>query len=183
MKQGDILVCEGYGKLSNGIKRYQKYICNAIPPGVWLSHVAMMCSKTHVFETTTLNEWCGKKGAQCNPANEWLHHYNGRIWIRRQRIEIPDAYRIPKIIEDNFPDGFPYENGIPGLLELLFTGIPWIKYKTKEPHCTEAIATILLDLGVFPADSLIATNKMPPHCWWNHPLLEQYYHEPVLIKP
>ena len=59
----------------------------------WIGHTAMVyrspeTGQLSVYESTTQNKFSGKSGVQLTPMGLWLHHYPGRVKIRR--VTIPD---------------------------------------------------------------------------------------------
>lgn len=174
----DLLLCSGEGDLSKRIQWFQR-ITGWPKPDNELSHVAAVYKTTKtglsVIESTTLNKWCGKKGVQINPFNEWLDNYNGRVWVKQLFFNRKPYNK--KILDFWLANrNRPYEHGIPGMLELFLCGLmlsakikkifPNFKpLQTKNPHCTELIAELLVALDMFTID--LDTNRMPPALWWN----------------
>ena len=173
MKTGDLILCSGNSRMSDGIRAYQCVFCREVcNEARRLSHVAAVgLSNLTIYETTTYNEWCDKHGAQENLVQDFLGNYNGDIWLRK--LEMPLSardfvlYRHAIITSANLP----YENGIPGKMELLLAGIQWDwfapiarKFQTKNPHCSERVANVMKAAGMLPADT--RTNKLPPWEWW-----------------
>jgi hypothetical protein len=137
-----------------------------------MSHVAKFI-RGEVFEATTLNAWCNKKGFQSNPYLSWIQYYTGRVWVRKTQdcgIDESAYYNAAYAML-----GTPYESGIPGLLELtltsLATKIPGLKdwarkhLETKELHCSEINVKLAQAGGYY--DLCIRPNKMPPYTFWN----------------
>ena len=117
-------------------------------------------SGLYVFESTTGNaEWSGVSGVQINPYHKWLGNYDGRVWLRNlQPVTRP---KNTKVITDMVNMiGTPYEDGIPGLLELALTFNPDIRIDTPEVHCTEAGVIINKSCGLFKPET--DAHKMPP---------------------
>jgi hypothetical protein len=200
MKTGDIILCSGTGPLSQLIIKYNRVVMKMTGPAAEISHVAMIGPRdTEVFEATTLNKWCNKKGVQINDFEEWLFYYPGRVWIRESCIlgtgesamdSITSVMRIRMQAEMCKLIGKSYESGIPGALELAFVGldIPWLSEwwrlhlrTTKYVHCSEVDALLLQAGGVLPATA--RPNKLPPCLWWDLiPELNYYYDKPEQIK-
>jgi len=156
-------------------------------PAATISHVAMIVEMPpetaelfggkvdpyglYVTETTTLNKWCGKSGLQINGFVEWLENYEGSVYVRSVRCPELDGKNrelIAYIFEHlTNPKTRVYENGIPGLLELLLCefGIQKAILNTAELHCTEWIAEIEKKFGVL--EDIISNNRMPPCEWWD----------------
>jgi len=174
MKTGDIILCAGNSRMSDGIRAYQNVFCReCCDEARKLSHVAAvgLSNPPAIYETTTYNKWCDKAGAQENPAQEFLDNYDGDIWLRE--LDNPLGWRSLVLYRHAIitSANLPYENGIPGKLELLLAGIQWDwfapiarKCHTKNPHCTERVANVMKAAGMIPADT--RTNKLPPCEWW-----------------
>ncbi|GAF96471.1 unnamed protein product, partial [marine sediment metagenome] len=62
---GDIFLCSGEGPMSKGIIAYNKF-CGVRGEAAEISHVAMGATYQRVWESTTENDWAGKKGTQVN---------------------------------------------------------------------------------------------------------------------
>lgn len=198
---GDILLCSGNSWMSNQIKRTQKLFCRMdgrdlkkMKEAVEISHIAMATS-LNVFEATTLNKWCGKRGVQENPYSKWIENYNGRVWVRRLSSCEDVRLAILEAVTANL--GRKYENGIPGFFELLLAGISWDcfndrphlarKLRTKDGlHCSEVTAIVLQNAFVLKENA--RPNKLPPMEWWGNGKLDELlnsgflYSEPILIK-
>ena len=172
MKTGDLLICQGNGALSKQIISAQKVFCKLqkrpITEAVNISHVAIVVElfeKNYVFESTTLNDWCGKKGVQVNPYDKWVANYNGKVWIREgQPVPEQDVFAEKAVSYLSFP----YENGIPGGLELLLSGIDfpcfrWLARRMethKGIYCSEVIVNLLKAQKMLWAR--LNEHKMPP---------------------
>jgi len=198
---GDILLCSGNSSLSNSIKRYQKITTKGrnLGKAVNLSHVAGIIQdwdgQPWVYESTTHNKWAadgaGKKGTQINPFDEWLKNYDGDVWCRKFNGVIVDQQTF--IWHAIQSQAIPYENGIPGKVELLLTELEWkwlneIHRITKQPHCTEAWAMMLMQPSAGVLSAKTVPSKLPPCEWWGNGKLEALlvegysYSEPRLIK-
>jgi len=120
---GDELLCSGTSVMSKSIICYNK-LTGIRGDAAEISHVAKYVDGD-VFEATTFNKWCNKKGYQSNPFRDWIEHYNGRVWVRQiSGIEID----VPKYFQSAYGLlGTPYENGISGVLELILVawGLKW----------------------------------------------------------
>jgi len=191
MNTGDILLCSGNSFLSRRIITYNKVVMGMTGLAAELSHVAMVgASPAGVFEATTLNKWCGKKGVQINDFNLWYWNYPGRIWIREGKDTITLAMRALMVSRMNQLVGTKYEHGIPGVLELALAGfkIPWLSNEiaqylcTKDGiHCSEADGEVLKFAEILL--ETFRTNKNPPCLWWRAILgLDKYYGKPRQIK-
>lgn len=212
MKTGDLILCSGNGKLSKRIINYQNILrkldddSTLTEEDCQISHVGMVVSNgVEVFESTTMNEWCGKKGVQINPFPEWLDNYNGNVWIRK--MILPKTGKYAKIYNNPIYDeiqsnaesliGKPYENGICGALELALAGIQWEwfvnkfklaeKLKTKDAvFCSEVDAIVYQKVGIL--NKFVRANKMPPCQWFGNGsfdknLINEFsFGEPILIK-
>ena len=170
----DILLCSGEGRFSRIIQRANKL---AVYAGVdaSISHVALVLktsSLVWVFESTTMNKYCGKSGVQINVFDEWLENYKGSVYVRKIHCERPEG--IDNWMAEQV--GRPYENGLGGLLELLtvYTPHQWLnktkfgrwlrgKLRTPEVHCSEIDAECLQKFGLMMA---IRVNKLPPPLWF-----------------
>lgn len=192
MNIGDIILCEGNGFISRRIKAYNRIVMGVEGPAAGISHVAMIGPyEDYVFEATTLNEFSGKKGVQYNPYAEWLWHYNGHVWIREQKEGAikPRQIQLMSWCMEKL-EGIPYENGVPGCLELLLAGIsiPWLSNEIAQRlatqnnlHCSEADARVLKMGSILPITT--RANKLPPCLWWGSITeLDKYYYKPVQIK-
>ena len=174
----DILLCVGNSSMSKRIQWYQRMFCDVTDEAAQISHVAMIARNWmpgavgmersgygEVFESTTLNKWADKKGSQTNPLWTWLQHYKGDVYLlplqfARVRVHFN---KLDRLIAE--AKGQPYEDGIPGLIELLLCGMPWIKNTpTDSPHCSEQNVRALQAAGLFDADQL--PNKFPPCEFW-----------------
>jgi len=186
----DILLCSGNGGLSNKIKWFQK-LTGAPEEQAQISHVAGVSQSRSVGdlwaqESTTFNKWCNKKGVQENQFSLWLENYNGKVWVRKLDFERTRAFYK---MDENFwklHQDEPYENGIPGYVELLFCGLmlnekikkyfPNFKpFRTKNPHCTElqALRLIWHDLLMAGVD----VNRLPPWLFWSE--IDKYIKCPI----
>lgn len=177
LRTGDELLCSGKGRLSRLIIQYNM-LAGAQGGAIPISHVAKYVGGM-VFEATTLNEWCGKKGYQKNPFYQWLDNYNGSVWVRQmQGVQIDET---DYIIAASELIGTPYESGIPGVLELALTRVavklPWLQgfarkhLQTKNLHCSEANVILSQEAGYY--DDNVRPNKMPPYTFWPGGLYEK----------
>ena len=184
---GDELLCKGNGKMSKAIIWYNG-LMGVTGPAKQISHVAKYIDGM-VFEATTLNKWCGKKGYQKNEFAEWLRNYDGSVWVRHlEDIQIDDTEYI---IEASKLLGRPYENGIPGVLELLLTSVavktPWLSdfardhLQTKEIHCSEANVKLSQMMNYY--DLQARPNKLPPYQFWTGGLYEKGILKGRLLDP
>jgi len=196
LQTGDELLCSGTGRLSKVIIFYNR-LCGVGGEAAELSHVAKYIQgylhDGSVFEATTLNKWCNKKGYQHNLFSEWLSNYAGRVWVRQvQGCDITDAEYCTRALGLL---GTPYENGVPGILELVFVdwALKWRVLKnwarkhlaTKEIHCSEANVHLSQMAGYY--DLSIRPNKMPPHEFWPGGRYEKgfirgHLNEPIRLK-
>ncbi len=179
LQSGDILLCEGKSKLSKRIQWFQR-LTGADDAAAKISHVAGVVKYANMvmpyaMESTTFNEWAGKRGVQLNKFDKWVYYYDGIIKVRKLDFERTQDYRDRDrdFWMDHMHD--PYESGIMGGLELLLCGLRldravrwvWPSYEplvTKEPHCSELIARRLEVHNMLPRSSA-PTNRMPPHLW------------------
>jgi len=187
LQTGNEILCSGTGHLSKLIIKYNK-LMGIKGQAVELSHVAkFICG--NVFEATTLNKWCNKKGYQMNPFADWLEHYSGKVWVRQTQ-----GLFINESIYEKIAIGMlatPYESGIPGLLELLFTGIaaktPGLKrlakkyLETKNLHCSEANVILSQKGGYY--DEAARPNKLPPSTFWRGGKYERGFTRGILLPP
>jgi len=174
MKTGDIILCAGNSRMSDGIRAYQHVFCRDVCDEAHrLSHIAAvgLSNPPTIYETTTYNKWCDKAGAQENPAQDFLDNYDGDVWLRELKIPLIWKELITYRNATYLSAKLPYENGIPGKLELLLAGIEWNwfapiakKFQTKNPHCSERIANVMKAVGMLPTNT--RTNKLPPCEWW-----------------
>ena len=159
--------------MSDGIRAYQRVFCRDVCDEAHrLSHVAAvgLTRSPTIYETTTYNQWCNKRGAQENFAQDFLDNYDGDVWLRE--LEIPLSTKVVLYRHAIYTSAnMPYENGIPGTFELLLAGIQWDwfapiakHFQTKNPHCSERVANVMKAAGMLPADT--RTNKLPPCEWW-----------------
>lgn len=188
LSTGDILLCSGNGGWSRRIKKYQEI---ALKLGLirtgdvgrdwgWMldmSHVAAISGGGLVAEATTMNEWAigpdgkPKRGYQVNPFGRWLENYDGAVWVRK--LNIPEGWafdtRAEMAMQDEAVLGTPYENGIPGGLELFWCGMDIfreaaiLRLQTTQIHCTEGRGNIMQIVGIL--SKKVRTNKLPP-CMW-----------------
>ncbi len=188
----DIILCAGNGKMSRLIQHYNRVI-GVDGEAATISHVAMYYHGAFLhagqrrplcFESTTLNKWAGKEGVQLNSFQKWLDNYDGKVYIRKLDFE-RTAFHIKRL--DSFTlsqIGMPYESGIPGKIELLFTGmsIPifsqWRK-RTIEIHCSENNVEAL-QYGKLYLPT-VYPNKMPPFEFWNGGRFETFLLKPIEI--
>lgn len=193
----DLLLCSGTAKESRLIIRYQR-LMGAEGTAAEISHVAGIVESPYfemprVAEATTLNKWANKSGFQINDFDRWLENYPGRVWVRQMMPEYTDPRRAYQ--EALRQVGTPYENGIPGFLELAFCGIEWQWFRmtfrvgkrleTKSLHCTENKVQRLQSLGLVL--NSVNANKMPPYQFWPGGKLDKnlvgcIYGEPVQLK-
>ena len=173
----NILVCSGNGFLSKKIKMVNK-LTGVEGIAQEMTHSALRLAsspRSNVFESTTLNKWCGKTGVQLNPYAKWLDNYNGHVWERTLDFK-PDAEQCADFISDNLSK--PYENGIPGIWELLMCGLrinP--KSNLANLHCTELIVAFLQYLGVMKTTmdgEPVLPNNFPPHTFWEGGDVERF---------
>jgi hypothetical protein len=143
-----------------------------------------------VFEATTLNSWCGKKGVQANPFEAWIKNYDGNVWIREGFNHITSLQYGRMYEKMNALIGTPYENGIPGAMELFLAGfkIPWLSDNIAQNlrthtalHCSEADGEVLKYASILSL--WVRTNKIPPCLWWSFiDEINAYYAAPKQIK-
>ena len=191
---GDLLLCCGNSPMSRRIVKAQKLFTRLegveLGLAVGVSHEAMIRRAwpglESVFEATTLNTWAGKKGVQENKFTEWLANYDGGVFVRRmETTPVGGACYLPERIigASRRLIGTPYENGIPGMVELLAACIElkWLSGRLglaerlrtqRRLHCSESVALVLRQVGILRAD--IRPNKLPPCQWWGTGKLEAY---------
>ena len=182
LRDCDLVLCSGNGKLSKAIQKFQKYT-GAPKKSRHISHVAGIKRfgpadrYAGLQESTTKNKWCGRKGVQINFFREWLEHYSGKVYIKQLNMCRDLTF---KDFDNDFWDEHKndkYENGIPGALELLLCGLRLHRFVrtvfgdynptfTKNPHCTELQAQRLDTHHLW--NTLIFPNRMPPWIWWDH---------------
>ena len=170
LRTGDELLCSGTGPLSKLIIWFNE-LAGIMGPPAELSHVAKFISGD-VFEATTLNKWCLKKGYQSNPFPVWLQNYPGRVWVRQLTGVDIDEFKYFQTAYGLL--GTPYENGIPGFIELLMAGIlkkiPFLSFiskrmlETTELHCSEANVKLSQKMRYY--NKSVKPNKMPPSQFW-----------------
>jgi len=177
LQSGDLILCAGNGKWSKRIQKVQKYT-GAPKEFAGITHVAGYVDEeqsehsglAEVMESTTLNEFAGKRGVQKNPMCLWLPNYDGEVYVRKMDFT-RDAtfYDKDEWFWDDHKDD-DYENGIPGGLELLLCAlrlhrfVPWYTpMATKELHCGELIAHRLERHNLW--NKVIMANRMPPWVW------------------
>jgi hypothetical protein len=188
----DILICQGNSWLSTKIAWTQKLMGYPLPDRN-STHVALIVrlnmnevkrlesscgcfinadpNDLYVFETTTLNKWCGKKGLQINPFGRWLENYNGTVGVRRLEFDRTETRKnLMKFIAQHItdPKAKQYESGILGGLELALCVLGYRKHiiETNRLHCTEVIAECLKTLGLMQNNSAAPdNNRMPPTMW------------------
>ncbi len=176
----DVLLCSGSGFLSKRIQRYNQLI-GIKGPAAQISHVALIGpTADEVFEATTINAWAGKRGVQINRLNDWLRNYEGMVW--RRPLIWPERFtpmfrdmliRRAKVRMQTLV-GTPYENGIPGALELALCGIEWAwfrdlfdtenRLRTKSLHCSESAVVVYQESDL--CGLTIRANKCPPCQFW-----------------
>ncbi len=172
----DRLLCVGHSKFSRYIYKTQKIVGYSEEESR-ITHVAGVdvCEydeTLHVQESTTLNEFSGKKGVQINGFEPWIDNYNGEVYVKK--LDFTRNAEFYKI-EDSFwlkHKDDPYESGIPGGFELLMCVLGVHRYipyytpmSTKELHCSDEYAMrvdahCLWEKRIFP-------NRMPPAMWLN----------------
>jgi hypothetical protein len=187
LQTGDELLCSGSGRMSKAIIWYNK-LMGVRGDAQQLSHVAKYI-RGNVFEATTLNEWCDKRGYQYNPFDLWLYNYPGKVWVRQtEGCDICESEYITHAVRLL---GTPYESGIPGLIELMLTSAAirtkWFsqfarnRLRTKELHCSEANVKLSQFGGYY--DLSIRPNKMPPYQFWPGYRYEKGFIKGVLKPP
>jgi hypothetical protein len=170
----DLILCKGKSRLSRYIQKTQEF-AGADKDDAEFTHVARVYkvwsgNAPHVQESTTLNEFSGKKGVQMNWMKDWLPNYNGEVYVRKLDFtRSAEFYRKDELFWQEVKDT-PYESGIPGGLELLLCAlglhkyIPWYTpMATKELHCTELDAEAIDWHELWECQ--IQPNRMPPHIW------------------
>jgi len=173
MKTMDILLCSGNSYLSRKIKWFNKLI-GIKGEAAKLTHVVLISCRhdffVDVFESTTLNKWCGKRGVQTNPFRLWLKEYNGKVWLRRTEFKRTELF---KTIFRNFRIkhlGDNYENGIPGLLELLACGLRInVASNLKNVHCSELCVAAFQAMNImyeFEDNIQLLPNNFPPYTFY-----------------
>jgi hypothetical protein len=181
LQSGDLILCAGNGKMSKRIAKVQQYT-GAPKEFAKFTHVAGITKYRHspdknnlgnalmVEESTTLNEYSGKRGVQRDFLIPWLPNYNGEVYVRKLDFyRHLDFYDKDEWFWNNHKDD-DYESGIPGGLEMLLCAlrlhrfIPWYTpMATKEIHCTELIAKRLDHHKLW--NRVIVPNRMPPWVW------------------
>ncbi|KKL14020.1 hypothetical protein LCGC14_2519940, partial [marine sediment metagenome] len=175
----DIILCEGYGRLSKGIQVFQQ-LTGALPEYAKISHVAGIDElQDHnkwlwLQESTTLNKWANMRGVQRNPFNQWLYNYNGRVWVRKLHFGRTNGFyqKDGSFWGDNKDND--YESGIPGAVELILTGLMLHKYirrvfpnfepfRTTQVHCAELYAYRVAAHNLW-IDGVVL-NRLPPWLW------------------
>lgn len=186
LRSYDQILCAGNGNMSRLIQRYNR-VMGVTGIAATISHVAEFyhgalwtMGKRHdmCFESTLGNyKWNGKKGVQVNAFQDFLDHYDGKVYtgkldfIRTER----QMWLLDKFVLDNI--GKPYESGIPGLVELLLTDIdlPWFsewRKRTIAIHCGEKNVLSLQNGRILL--NCVRPNKMPPYKFWNGGEFEQH---------
>ena len=182
LSEFDLLLCSGNGYLSRKIKAFN-YLMGVRGPARQITHAAIVTKSVatqlrHVFESTTLNKYCGKRGVQKNPFGEWLRNYNGRVWCREFVMDtnMADHLLHYEFIEDHLDDG--YESGIPGLIQLIKCGL---RINTKESlgklFCTELVVNDLMNMSIMKSienNEEIISSNFPPYTFWDGGDLEKY---------
>lgn len=180
IKSGDLILCAGRSRLSEHVQRFQRY--TGADAGAWtISHVAMFYAYLDspllfVEESTSLNKWADKSGTQMNRFDEWLEHYNGEVYVKHLYFERTKAFGNRDVEFWLKHQDLPYENGIPGAIELVLCGLRlhrvvrtifpnYTPKFTKNPHCTELVSRRLLAQDLF-AKKDVLMNRMPPWIWW-----------------
>ncbi len=186
----DQILCAGNGNMSKLIQHYNR-VMGVKGEAATISHVAeyyygtICCGprKHYCFESTTGNEeWNGKSGVQVNGFDNWLEHYDGKVYVRKLDFD-RTYFHMRKLDSFTFRQiGKPYESGIPGKIELLFTGmsIPifsqWRK-RTIEIHCSENNVESLQDGKLYLPT--VYPNKMPPFEFWTGGRWETFLLKPI----
>jgi len=194
----DILLCSGCGDLSKSIQCFQG-LAGFQEPAKQISHIASVIKMDsfqlstlrsliterhggreyifndpnglYVFESTTYNKWCDKKGVQINPMQEFIKGYGGMVFVRKLTWDI-NITKVIDFVSAHIDDN--YENGISGFFELLFCGLMWSRYikakfpnwkpaASKNPHCSEIDAMLLKACGLLK--DIAVENRMPPAVW------------------
>lgn len=194
---GDILLCAGQGSLSKRIAKFQKFFTRASQQEAAVTHAARVFGGTSsyalmVMESTTLNTIDGeaRRGVQINPFLRWLAAYNGQVYLKKLSFERTVLYHIKENAFWTEHKDRPYENGIPGAMELFLCGLQfnttikhffpdWKPRPTTEPHCTELVGANLeyhnhLTDQFFREHSL---NRLPPWFWVHR--IDKYLTPPV----
>lgn len=189
LKCGNILLCQGESKLSKRIQQTQR-IFGASEYEASFTHVAMMYDVRYVMESTTLNQWCGKKGVQVNGYWQWINNYKGHVWLKKlDFVRTQKYYRDNALFWEKYKDE-PYENGIAGAWELLWCGLQlsplvkkilpkWNPKPTDSIHCTELIGSNL-EWHKFFADEFYthqSINRLRPAFWVKD--IDPYLNVPV----
>jgi len=168
---GDIILCSGNGFYSTRIKRFNR-IVGVKGQAAEITHVAEIHDEHSLFEATTLNLYNDKSGVQINEFEEWLENYNGKVWIRRREIYIDAArkwirHKQLKLV------GTPYENGIPGAIELLLC-IPRWNFWSKEGHVHCSQGVVMTDRYAGLVTCNINSSNTPPFTFWDGGDYEDY---------
>lgn len=160
---GNVLLCSGNGKLSKRIKWYNKK-CGVVGFAAEVSHVALIAPGQQVFESTTFNAFCGKKGVQLNPFHDWLTAYNGRVWERRLYLAMPGSTLTPMWLKMLELIGTKYDHGIPGWIELLLT-IPRLNLRDKKSrvNCAQVACLVYQAQGILGPK--VNSSNLPPWTW------------------
>ena len=179
LQDGDKILCSGDSRMSNAIKKVQKYR-GAKGIAAEMTHVAefsMWLNLPAVYESTTRNKWADKSGVQTNRFQPWLDNYSGDVYVKKMDFARTDAYDIESFDFMFEHRGDEYENGIPGAIELALCGLRLHEYVrwlfpdytptfTSEPHCTELIAMKAKMHGHLNIN--IIANRVPPCLWWEY---------------
>jgi len=188
---GTLLLCSGNGKFSKTIRKYNKILGDVLPAAD-LSHIAMIVESPEglqsVTEATVINKWCDKRGVQTNLYSEWLEHYDGRVWERKIKY-IPSSLFVTRMwMWIAYYKDFPYESGIPGIIELALAGVEWPWFHKRFPnlrtssfHCSEYIARLCQMVELLGKDA--RPNKLRPSEWWGGGAFDSYLINNVYTQP
>lgn len=178
IRTGDDLLCAGKSPFSKAIALYNR-VHGAKGTASTITHVAKVFLENDlwVYESTTMNKWCGKSGVQTNLFSDWIRNYNGKVYVRLVGFE--DYLSLSfgdKMLFTNHRYsmfGTPYESGVDGIVELASTALKKKKARTAKVHCSETSILANQAMGIYKKN--VNPAKMPPFEFWTGGRYEKHF--------
>ena len=178
VQNGAALLCAGKSPFSKAIALYNR-VHGARGTAATITHVAkiFLDDDLWVYESTTMNKWCGKSGVQTNLFADWLENYNGKVYVRPVEFEDYESLSYGEKLlftQHRYSMfGTPYESGVDGIVELASTALKKKKARTAKVHCSETSILANQAMGIYKKN--VNPSKMPPFEFWPGGRYEKHF--------